>query len=146
MWWLDWETSLVRAHCTINRKNGIFFFYFNDLRLLKRACGISKRSSWYLMRTDADGADIAHYRRSLRWLKMLVQRAKCLIILFISRIYIRYRFWAEVGLNRSMPDTEETIPKLNSHSCKIFLSFVAHFKCIWAKKKFKPDVIWQMLV
>lgn len=52
----------------------LFSPIFNDLRLLKEHSEVvNDRPDTHAK--DADGADIAHYRRSLRWLEDAVQRA-----------------------------------------------------------------------
>lgn len=52
----------------------LFLPIFNDLRLFKEHTGlVNERPDTHAK--DADGADIAHYRKSLRWLEDAVQRA-----------------------------------------------------------------------
>ena len=58
----------------IEKEWALFSPIFNDLRLLKEHAElVNDRPDAHAK--DADGADIAHYRRSLRWLEYSVQRA-----------------------------------------------------------------------
>ncbi|UFT94996.1 hypothetical protein [Pectobacterium carotovorum] len=58
----------------IEKEWDLFSPIFNDLRLLKEHAElVNDRPDTHAK--DADGADIAHYRRSLRWLEDAVQRA-----------------------------------------------------------------------
>lgn len=64
-------SELIRL---IEKEWNLFSPIFNDLRLLKEhATIVNDRPDTHAK--DADGADIAHYRRSLRWLEDAVQRA-----------------------------------------------------------------------
>ncbi|WP_122592856.1 ATP-binding protein [Pseudomonas viridiflava] len=64
-------SELVRL---IDKEWSLFSPIFNDLRLLKEhALVVNDRPDAHAK--DVDGADIAHYRRSLRWLEDAVQRA-----------------------------------------------------------------------
>ncbi|WP_175769837.1 ATP-binding protein [Burkholderia cenocepacia] len=64
-------SELVRL---IEKEWLLFSPIFNDLRLLKEHAElVNDRPDTHAK--DADGADIAHYRRSLRWLEDAVQRA-----------------------------------------------------------------------
>ncbi|WP_095067799.1 ATP-binding protein [Pseudomonas sp. Irchel 3A18] len=64
-------SELVRL---IEKEWDLFSPIFNDLRLLKEHAElVNDRPDTHAK--DADGADIAHYRRSLRWLEDAVQRA-----------------------------------------------------------------------
>lgn len=64
-------SELVRL---VEKEWTLFSPIFNDLRLLKEhALVVNDRPDTHAK--DVDGADIAHYRRSLRWLEDAVQRA-----------------------------------------------------------------------
>lgn len=64
-------SELIRL---IEKEWDLFSSIFNDLRLLKEHAElVNDRPDTHAK--DADGADIAHYRRSLRWLEDAVQRA-----------------------------------------------------------------------
>lgn len=64
-------SELVRL---VEREWDLFSPIFNDLRLLKEhAFVVNDRPDTHAK--DVDGADIAHYRRSLRWLEDAVKRA-----------------------------------------------------------------------
>lgn len=64
-------SELVRL---IEKEWTLFSPIFNDLRLLKEhATVVNDRPDTHAK--DVDGADIAHYRRSLRWLEDAIQRA-----------------------------------------------------------------------
>lgn len=64
-------SELIRL---IEKEWALFSPIFNDLRLLKEHAElVNDRPDAHAK--DADGADIAHYRRSLRWLEDAVQRA-----------------------------------------------------------------------
>lgn len=64
-------SELIRL---IEKEWNLFLPIFNDLRLLKEHAElVNDRPDTHAK--DADGADIAHYRRSLRWLEDAVQRA-----------------------------------------------------------------------
>jgi hypothetical protein len=64
-------SELVRL---IEKEWTLFSPIFNDLRLLKEhSLVVNDRPDTHAK--DVDGADIAHYRRSLRWLEDAVQRA-----------------------------------------------------------------------
>ncbi|WP_219812556.1 ATP-binding protein [Pseudomonas syringae] len=64
-------SELVRI---VEKEWTLFSPIFNDLRLLKEhALVVNDRPDTHAK--DVDGADIAHYRRSLRWLEDAVQRA-----------------------------------------------------------------------
>jgi len=58
----------------IEKEWALFLPIFNDLRLFKEHTElVNERPDTHAK--DADGADIAHYRKSLRWLEDAVQRA-----------------------------------------------------------------------
>jgi hypothetical protein len=64
-------SELVRL---VEKEWGLFSPIFNDLRLFKEhSTVVNDRPDTHAK--DADGADLAHYRRSLRWLEDAVQKA-----------------------------------------------------------------------
>jgi hypothetical protein len=64
-------SELVRL---VEKEWGLFSPIFNDLRLFKEhSTVVNDRIDAHAK--DADGADLAHYRRSLRWLEDAVQKA-----------------------------------------------------------------------